>query len=259
MSASAFACAALPVTGGQRIALPSASVASKHAATSRPVRLVRSSAAAAAPAASFVSQRSFMGQSLRPAARGAAAAPAVRVSTCAAASSPAIEQAKKKVLDLIAPVQRGLTATKEDEAAIEQAVRELEALNPTSAPTASPEIEGDWELVYTTSESIIGRTRPDFLRPKGPIYQRVRLADTSVENSETIAPLPFLKITNKVRATFTVDGPVRVQVKFNEFEIGGAIRFKAGENARGFLETTFLDGSMRVSRGNRNNLFVLTK
>ncbi len=30
---------------------------------------------------------------------------------------------------------------------------------------------GKWELIYTTSGSILGTSRPPFLRPIGPIYQ----------------------------------------------------------------------------------------
>lgn len=48
---------------------------------------------------------------------------------------------------------------------------ELEGRNPTAAPVTSPLLNGQWELLYTTSDSILGRSRPSFLRPKGPIYQ----------------------------------------------------------------------------------------
>lgn len=38
-------------------------------------------------------------------------------------------------------------------------------------PTASPLITARWRLIYTTSESILGKTRPSIFRPVGPIYQ----------------------------------------------------------------------------------------
>ena len=49
----------------------------------------------------------------------------------------------------------------------------LEKLNPTKAPLASPLINGKWELVYTTSASVVGSSKPAFLRPSGPIYQYI--------------------------------------------------------------------------------------
>lgn len=39
-------------------------------------------------------------------------------------------------------------------------------------PTPSAELlNGQWELLYTTSDSILGKSKPFFLRPSGPIYQ----------------------------------------------------------------------------------------
>ena len=32
---------------------------------------------------------------------------------------------------------------------------------------------GKWELLYTTSQSILGTSRPPFLRPIGPIFQYI--------------------------------------------------------------------------------------
>lgn len=43
---------------------------------------------------------------------------------------------------------------------------------------ASPFINGRWELLYTTSGSIIGKNKPRRLRPFGPIYQVLALGAT---------------------------------------------------------------------------------
>jgi PAP_fibrillin len=38
---------------------------------------------------------------------------------------------------------------------------------------------------------------------------------------------------------------------------GGLIRVTAPENAKGKLDTTFLDEELRISRGDKGNLFIL--
>mmetsp|Transcript_6056 Transcript_6056/g.10425 ORF Transcript_6056/g.10425 Transcript_6056/m.10425 type:complete len:256 (+) Transcript_6056:118-885(+) len=208
----------------------------------------------------------FGGKSWRPDARSAVMTQSrsfqgspFRVNCVFAASSASREQLKQQLLDLVRFSEAGALVTDPAEVEkIEEATRAVEAVNPTVAPTSSAALGGVWRLVYTTSDSILGRSRPSFLRPKGPIYQIITLDQSAVENRETIEILPFLKVTNRVEATFTVDGPVRVQVKFNTFYVG-PIPIKAGENARGFLDTTYLDDNLRISRGNRNNLFVLVK
>lgn len=76
-----------------------------------------------------------------------------------------------QLLDAIKPLRRGLTATPDDQQRIDKLARQLERLNPTKKPLASDLINGQWELLYTTSESILGTNKPPFLRPLGPIYQ----------------------------------------------------------------------------------------
>lgn len=55
-------------------------------------------------------------------------------------------------------------------------IKTIEKKNPTKTPTKSPLITARWRLVYTTSESILGKTRPAIFRPVGPIYQYIDLA-----------------------------------------------------------------------------------
>lgn len=44
---------------------------------------------------------------------------------------------------------------------------------------ASPLINGRWELLYTTSESILGKSKPANLQPSGPIYQVQKVLGTA--------------------------------------------------------------------------------
>jgi hypothetical protein len=54
---------------------------------------------------------------------------------------------------------------------VEALASQLERLNPTPKPLASPLLNGRWRLEYTTSDSILGTRKPALLRPSGPIYQ----------------------------------------------------------------------------------------
>ena len=78
-----------------------------------------------------------------------------------------------QLLELLSGLNRGVTANESDQQNVEQKVRELERLNPTRKPLASEYLSGQWELVYTTSSSILGTGKPPFLRPQGPIYQLI--------------------------------------------------------------------------------------
>ena len=51
-------------------------------------------------------------------------------------------------------------ATDEDKEAIDAAARELERLNPNPRALKCDLLNGEWELLYTTSASILGATRP---------------------------------------------------------------------------------------------------
>ncbi|KAI3438114.1 hypothetical protein D9Q98_000555 [Chlorella vulgaris] len=165
---------------------------------------------------------------------------------------------KEELLEAIAPLKRGLVASEADRERIDKLASQLERLNPTKQPLASPNLNGQWELLYTTSESILGTSKPAFLRPSGPIYQIIDANTLTARNKET-APL-----FNQVSAELIPVSKSKVKVQFKEFKILGLIPVKAPESAVGDLDITFLDtddsanGSLlRISRGNKSNLFIL--
>ena len=62
----------------------------------------------------------------------------------------------------------------------------------------------------------------------------------------------------QVRAALSPTSASAVNVQFLEFRVG-PLKIKAPESAKGALDTTYLDQEVRVSRGDKGNLFVLTK
>ncbi|WIA20684.1 hypothetical protein OEZ85_005057 [Tetradesmus obliquus] len=198
------------------------------------------------------------------------------------------QQKKEELLELIEPLKRGLAATAEDQEAVEEVVQQLERLNPcttpanicytrcfvalhavlpyvcaaavvqqlerlnpTPKPLESPYLNGQWRLVYTTSDSILGRSKPAFLRPSGPIYQLLDGPNLRAANKET-APL-----YNQVYAELRPMSVNKVAVQFKTFRIFGLIPISAPASAKGELAMTYLDDEMRISRGDKGNLFVL--
>ncbi|KAJ0077938.1 hypothetical protein Patl1_36884 [Pistacia atlantica] len=70
---------------------------------------------------------------------------------------------KQKLLEAIAPLDRGAEATPEDQQRVDELARKLEAVNPTKEPLKSDLLNGKWELIYTTSKSILQTQVVDFL------------------------------------------------------------------------------------------------
>ncbi|XP_071729870.1 probable plastid-lipid-associated protein 4, chloroplastic [Rutidosis leptorrhynchoides] len=160
------------------------------------------------------------------------------------------ESIKQELLEAIVPLDRGAEASLEDQQIIEQIVRKLEAANSTKEPLKSPLLDGKWELIYTTSQSILQTKRPKLLRSRVN-YQAINADTLRAQNMESFPTF------NQVTADLTPVSAKKVAVKFDYFKIFGLIPVKAPDTARGSLEITYLDEELRVSRGNKGNLFVL--
>ncbi|KAF8365016.1 hypothetical protein HHK36_032981 [Tetracentron sinense] len=227
---------------------------------------------------------------------------------------------KEELFEAIAPLDRGADATPDDQERIDQLARKLEAANPTKEPLKSNLLNGKWELIYTTSSSILQTQRPKFLRSSAN-YQAINSDTLRAQNMES---RPFF---NQVTADLTPLNARKVAVKFDTFKIAGLVDGKSAEvqcgrnersnflfiaglhnhllqfkidqhmywvlveilsfmvvavteavdgdmedelfsyaptlpikapgRARGELEITYLDEELRVSRGDKGNLFVL--
>ncbi|MFQ3616448.1 MAG: PAP/fibrillin family protein [Cyanobacteriota bacterium] len=190
---------------------------------------------------------------------------------------------KAELLQAIAGKNRGLLASEADNLAILAAVARLEEFNPTPRPLeAANKLDGDWRLLYTTSNELLGIGRFPVLT-LGQIYQCIRVKTQQVFNIAEVTSLPLLEGLVSVAARFEPVSDRRVDVGFergifglqrligyrspSQFiqEIQSGKRFAAADfridpsNRKGWLEITYLDDDMRIGRGNEGSVFVLTK
>ncbi|XP_024021142.1 probable plastid-lipid-associated protein 4, chloroplastic isoform X2 [Morus notabilis] len=129
-----------------------------------------------------------------------------------------IQSLKQELYDTIAPpLDRGAGATPEDQDRVEQIARKLEKLNKIKNPLKSNLLNGKWELLYTTSKSLLQTQRPKFLRPNGKIYQAINVDTLRAQNMET---WPFF---NQATANLVPLNSRRVAVKFDSFKIASLI------------------------------------
>ncbi|XP_048128688.1 probable plastid-lipid-associated protein 4, chloroplastic isoform X2 [Rhodamnia argentea] len=151
-----------------------------------------------------------------------------------------VRRLKEELLDAIAPLDRGTDATPDDQLRVDQIARKLEAVNTVKEPLQSEMLNGKWELIYTTSKSVLQTERPKFLRPNGKIYQAINVDTLRAQNMET---WPFF---NQVTANLVPLNARRVAVKFDFFRIAGLIPLRNPGSGRGQLEITYLDEELRI-------------
>jgi hypothetical protein len=164
------------------------------------------------------------------------------------------EQLKADLLKLSSETKRGLTATTEQEERIKELFEKLEKLNPTRKPLKSDEVNGVWSLEYTTSDSILGKGG----FPKvGPILQMIDTKKLSAINSEVVNYFG-IKIPGKVTADLSPQSDKLTDVQFKRFSLG-PVGFDAPKSFKGYLDVTYLDKNFRLTRGDKGNIFILTK
>uniref|UniRef100_A0A0C9SAD9 TSA: Wollemia nobilis Ref_Wollemi_Transcript_4013_1555 transcribed RNA sequence n=1 Tax=Wollemia nobilis TaxID=56998 RepID=A0A0C9SAD9_9CONI len=129
-----------------------------------------------------------------------------------------IRDLKRALLDSFYGTDRGLRASSETRAEIIELITQLEAKNPTPAPTeALSLLNGKWILVYTSFSELFpllaAGTLP--LVTVKEISQKFDSETFTVENSVQFAG-PLATTSFSTNATFEVRSPKRVQIKFEE-------------------------------------------
>ncbi|XP_052203299.1 plastid-lipid-associated protein, chloroplastic [Diospyros lotus] len=132
-----------------------------------------------------------------------------------------IDLLKRQLVDSFYGTDRGLKATSETRAEIVELITQLEAKNPTPAPTeALTLLNGKWILAYTSFVGLfplLSRAPP--LVKVEEISQTIDSANFTVQNSVVFAG-PLATTAISTNAKFEVRSPKRVQIKFDEGIIG---------------------------------------
>ncbi len=110
---------------------------------------------------------------------------------------------KTDLRNAIAKTNRGISTTDSDRQAIASIIARVEDLNPTPNPLSAPDLlAGDWRLLYTTSQELLGLDRIPFATLRN-IYQCVRPEVSRIYNIAEIDSLPFCEGLVSVVADFT--------------------------------------------------------
>jgi len=192
-----------------------------------------------------------------------------------AGKAAGLSDLKSALLLSLADTERGLRADKERVKKIEQFARALEAKNPTRSPLKSPLMNGRWALQYTSEIETLGSKLPNFLRPKGAIYQTVDIFTLQVLNETAFEPLPFVKFKNRKTLELSAQTDSRAGVRPKDWRVAG-IKMNAppesagrylgnremeasGAGSMAWMDTTFVDGELRISRSQSGDLFILVR
>uniref|UniRef100_A0A6V7QZ36 Plastid lipid-associated protein/fibrillin conserved domain-containing protein n=1 Tax=Ananas comosus var. bracteatus TaxID=296719 RepID=A0A6V7QZ36_ANACO len=125
---------------------------------------------------------------------------------------------KQCLVDSIYGTEFGFRASADTRAEILELVNQLEAENPTPAPTEAPELlDGKWILLYTAFSELlpllaVGTT--PLLKVK-QITQEIDTKSMKIVNSTTLSS-PFASFTFSASASFEVRSPSRIKVQFEE-------------------------------------------
>ena len=191
--------------------------------------------------------------------------------------------AKAQLLATLAGTNRGLLASASVQQAVLAAIAHLETQNPIPKPMAHLEqLDGNWRLLYTTSQQLLGFERLPLVRV-GQIYQCIQATSLTLCNLIELDIAPALEAIVAVTASLTPVSEQRVEANFKGSVIGlkrllkhqslealitqlgseealPALRLRFNEQRQaGWLDTTYLDADLRIGRGNRDSVFVLTK
>ena len=200
--------------------------------------------------------------------------------------------AKNELLSAIAPLTYPIQSRSEkkisdnEKVKILSAVEQLEDQNPHPQPFKNPQLlQGNWRLLYTSSKSLLGLNNIPLLEVD-TVFQSISVNPQKVYNIAEIKGLPFLDSVIIAIAKWEQVDQKRISVKFNRTIIGlkNLLNYQSPQqfitkiqnnqkfypfdisinknfntNSNGWLEITYLDQDLRISRGNQGSIFILSK
>lgn len=199
--------------------------------------------------------------SLRAAAEGASGRPSD-------ATDDARLVARQDLLDTIATLERGFSATEQDKEAMRAKIDTLASLSPAADPAT--QLGGDWTLLYTDAPDILGIPSGPFAS-LGRIGQEIDPAASTITNVIEYVPSPLAaglagfasedELVQRVITEYEVASPTSVDLKISGFGLqprrvlGVQLPDFARFQARGPLslpfgkfEILYLDDEIRIVR-----------
>lgn len=135
-----------------------------------------------------------------------------------AGESEKLRDWKRAFVDTVYGTDFGFRASTEVRAEALELISQLEAANPTPAPTETPELlDGNWVLVYTAFSELLPLLAASNLPlvTVDKICQSIDSSSLTIENSITISS-PAATLSFSASAAFEVRSPTRIQVQFKE-------------------------------------------
>ncbi|KFK39635.1 hypothetical protein AALP_AA3G269400 [Arabis alpina] len=197
-----------------------------------------------------------------------------------------IESLKLKLLSTVSGLNRGLVASLDDLQRAETAAKELEtAAGPVDLTNDLDKLQGKWRLLYSSafSSRSLGGSRPGLPTGRlipvtlGQVFQRIDVFSKDFDNIAEVeigAPWPFppVEVTATLAHKFELLGTCKIKIIFEKTTVktsGNLSQIPPFDIPRlpdsvrpssnpgtGDFEVTYVDDSMRITRGDRGELRV---
>jgi PAP_fibrillin len=190
----------------------------------------------------------------------------------------------QELIDLSKASNIGFNCSKDEKMQIETLAQQIEANNPTPEPTSHMELaQGRSKLLYSTfgleQQTSIQRlsfgTLPDVKVNVTAIFQEIQQLDQQYINLIEFTLDSGIQGIVKIAARYTVNNSSRLTIDFLEASVKAATTdlnekefckalavddvsvLKSTLSGSGWSDITYLDGNLRLNRGNQQNLYVL--
>mmetsp|Transcript_9299 Transcript_9299/g.24593 ORF Transcript_9299/g.24593 Transcript_9299/m.24593 type:complete len:298 (-) Transcript_9299:826-1719(-) len=189
-----------------------------------------------------------------------------------------------RLLRLAASTERGQLSSQVQAEEAERVMNMLAAQSPTENPVDSAEIDGAWELVYSSAKlfmtnPLLAAAATPLLRV-GQICQELNLAAGTLVTTVQVEGVPRVTATIETSARATPLSGERIEVAVSESKIQGGnvmgglldlnrlritvpvediVRRTRGAVPEAYFDTIYLDKSFRIARSKAGNLYAFCK
>jgi len=194
---------------------------------------------------------------------------------------------KEQILLSSLGLNRGFSASIKEKDSIIELIDRLELANPnpqpcTSLRTGTSPLTGEWSLVFTNALDVLSLGLLVPVISVGQVYQNINEDGSEITNIVDLQPStsPFLNFFGKstvarlrVQAEGEIESDSRISIKFRStsFEPQSLLgrdatglpqpkfNIPSARGVAGWIETTYVDETMRVCRAPGNSVFVLIR